>query len=73
VCGGLAATPEAVPVLIGLGVTELSVPSGMIGEIKAIVRRLNLEKCRNLAQQALAAPDGRTVRALAEPFLEQVA
>ena len=73
VCGGLAATAEAVPILVGLGVTELSVPVSTIGEIKAIVRCLNIEKCGELAKQALAAPDAGAVRALADSFLEQVA
>ena len=72
-CGGLAATPEAVPILIGLGVRELSVPASMIGEIKAVVRALSLEQCTQLAEQAVAAPDAKTVRDLATTFLEQVA
>jgi phosphoenolpyruvate-protein kinase (PTS system EI component) len=73
VCGGLAATAEAVPILVGLGVTELSVPASTIGEIKAIVRCLNIERCAELARQALAAPDARAVHAAADSFLEQVA
>jgi phosphocarrier protein FPr/phosphocarrier protein len=71
VCGGLAAVPEAIPILIGLGVTELSLPAGAVAETKAIVRGLDLERCRELAAQALAAPDADSVRALVRPFLEQ--
>jgi phosphocarrier protein FPr/phosphocarrier protein len=71
VCGGLAAVPEAIPILIGLGVTELSVPAGAIAETKAIVRRLDLERCRGLASEVLSAPDGDSVRALVRPMLEQ--
>ncbi|MEA3080448.1 MAG: multiphosphoryl transfer protein [Sphingomonadales bacterium] len=70
VCGGLAATPEAVPVLLGLGVTELSVPAAAIAETKAIVRSLDLAKCRALAAEALAAPDAESVHALASALLE---
>jgi phosphocarrier protein FPr/phosphocarrier protein len=73
VCGGLAAMPEAVPVLLGLGVTELSVPAASIAEIKAIVRSLDLAACRTLAAQALTAPDADAVRALTGPLLEQQA
>jgi phosphoenolpyruvate-protein phosphotransferase len=73
VCGGLAAMAEAVPILVGLGVTELSVPPGAIAEIKAIVRNLDVECCRALATDAVAATDAETVRALANSFLEDVA
>jgi phosphocarrier protein FPr/phosphocarrier protein len=71
VCGGLAATAEAVPILLGLGVTELSVPAASIAEIKAIIRSLDLPGCREVAAQALAAPDATAVRALTGPMLEQ--
>jgi phosphocarrier protein FPr/phosphocarrier protein len=73
VCGGLAATPEAVPILIGLGVTELSVPPAAISEIKALVRALDVGSCRELAAQALAAADAQAVRRLVQPMLEQAA
>ena len=66
VCGGLAAEAAAVPLLIGLGVIELSVPVAMVAETKALVRTLDLARCRSLAQAALAAPDAAAVRALVE-------
>ena len=71
VCGGLAAIPEAVPILLGLGVIELSVPAASIAEIKAIVRSLDLGECRNLAADALAASDPNAVRGLASQILER--
>ncbi len=71
VCGSLAAVPEAIPLLIGLGVSELSVPSGAIAEVKAIVRSLELARCREIANQALSLSDAHLVRALAAPILEQ--
>lgn len=73
VCGGLAAIPEAIPILLGLGVTELSVPPAAIAEIKAIVRTLDLPRCRNLAAEALGARDAGAVRALVGPVLENAA
>lgn len=73
VCGGLAAEPAAVPLLIGLGVTELSVPGAVVAETKTLVRTLSLSACRDLAAQALAAPDAAAVRALVAPLLEQAA
>lgn len=71
VCGGLAADPEAVPLLIGMGVTELSVPGAAVAETKALVRTLDLARCRAVAAQALAAPDAAAVRALVSSLSEQ--
>lgn len=73
VCGGLAALPETIPILLGLGVTELSVPPAAIAETKAIVRTLDLACCRSLAAESLAAPDADAVRALVGSLLENAA
>jgi phosphocarrier protein FPr/phosphocarrier protein len=64
VCGGLAADPSAVPVLLGLGVTELSVVPTLIPQLKAQVRALTLESCRVTAARALALETAEQVRAL---------
>ena len=66
VCGELAADPLAVPVLVGLGVDELSVSARSIAEVKARVRELNLPQAQALAQAALAVGSGDEVRALVE-------
>ena len=64
VCGAMAGDTDAVPLLVGLGITELAVSAGAIGKIKALVRRLNAADCRALAQQALILPDAQAVREL---------
>lgn len=66
VCGELAADPLAVPVLIGLGVDELSVSARSIPEVKARVREFSLSEARGLAQKALAVGSPAEVRALVE-------
>ena len=55
VCGGLASDPVAAPILIGLGVTELSVAPAAVAAIKAAVRRLHSDACRDLADRACSA------------------
>jgi phosphocarrier protein FPr len=67
VCGDLASRPEAVPLLLGLGVQELSCAPLMVPEVKAAVRRTDLATARNLAAAALRAPDTRGVRDLLRP------
>ena len=64
VCGAMAGDLAAVPLLIGLGVTELAVGAASIAPIKALVRRLNAKKCEELAQQALHVTNAQQVRAL---------
>jgi multiphosphoryl transfer protein len=64
VCGGLASDPAAVPLLLGLGVTELSAVPAAIPRIKALVSALSLDQCRQLAQRALSQDSSGAVRAL---------
>jgi phosphocarrier protein FPr/phosphocarrier protein len=64
VCGGLASDPAAAPLLIGLGVTELSAVPAMIPRLKAIVSSLTLERCRDLSRRALDLEDVASVREL---------
>ncbi len=64
VCGGLASDLAAVPILIGLGVTELSTAPAMIPEVKALIRTLDLAACRSLAALACAEASAAAVRGL---------
>jgi phosphocarrier protein FPr/phosphocarrier protein len=65
VCGGLASDPTAAPILIGLGVHELSVVPSMIPQLKALINTVSLDTCRELARQALELETAEGVRALA--------
>jgi phosphoenolpyruvate-protein kinase (PTS system EI component) len=64
VCGAMASEPAAVPLLVGLGVTELSVSIPMVPEVKALVRTLELKACRQLAEKAVSLRTADEVRAL---------
>jgi phosphocarrier protein FPr len=64
VCGGIASDPVAVPILIGIGVSELSVSLPAIPAVKAQIRSLRMDACRELAERALAAESAEEVRAL---------
>ncbi len=64
VCGALAGDLNAVPVLLGLGVHELSVDVPLVPSVKARVRELSIAECRATAQLALRCLDGAEVRAL---------
>ncbi|MED7668498.1 phosphoenolpyruvate--protein phosphotransferase [Pseudomonas moraviensis subsp. stanleyae] len=62
VCGALASDPLATPVLIGLGVTELSVSPVQIGEIKDRVRQLHEAECQRLSRDLLKLSSAAAVR-----------
>ena len=62
VCGAMAGDPLAVPLLIGLGVTELSVAIPAVPTIKDRVRSIDIDTCRQLADRSLAAADSAEVR-----------
>src|SRR5688572_2867436 len=68
VCGGLASEPAAVPVLLGLGVHELSVVPTLVPQLKSLIRTLTLDACRSLAQRAVAPDTAEAVRALVNDF-----
>ena len=65
VCGGLASDPAAAPILIGLGVHELSAVPSVIPGLKALIRKLTMSDCISIARQALEQSSAEAVRALA--------
>jgi phosphoenolpyruvate-protein kinase (PTS system EI component) len=69
VCGGMASDAMAVPVLIGLGVDELSVSVPAIPAIKALLKRLSLAECRLLAQEVVRTGHRQPKCARASPPL----
>src|SRR5204863_7208299 len=62
VCGEMASDLWAVPLLIGLGVDELSVHPPMVARIKGTVRGLEAGECALLATAALQLDSGKAVR-----------
>ncbi len=64
VCGEAAADPEMIPLLVGLGVDELSVAPSSIAVVRRVVRGLRLGACEELARSALAAVTLADVRRL---------
>jgi len=53
VCGELAGDPDAAVLLVGLGVTELSMAPPLIPEVKEALRAISLEEARERALRAL--------------------
>lgn len=71
VCGGTAGEPQAVPLLVGLGVDELSVGLPLVPAVKARIREYSLKECQELAAKALEMEEASQVRALCPDKLEE--
>ena len=64
ICGEMASNPLAVPILVGLGINELSGTPNAVPVVKEIVHALELSHAEQEARRALRAGSARQVRAL---------
>ena len=64
ICGEMASDPWALPLLVGLGLDELSVHPPAVAPTKARLRRLSAEECAQVARATLGLEDGEAVRRL---------
>jgi phosphoenolpyruvate-protein kinase (PTS system EI component) len=62
-CGELAGQPQAIPILLGLGLDEFSMAAPAIAGAKALLAKLSLPETQALARRVLDLPDGAAVRA----------
>ncbi|MDM7992179.1 MAG: phosphoenolpyruvate--protein phosphotransferase [Candidatus Fermentibacter sp.] len=70
VCGQIAGEPLAVPLLLGLGVDELSVSISLIPDIKKMIGVVDTAEAAGLAGEALAADSALKVRQLARSYVQ---
>ena len=71
ICGEMAGELHSAPILIGMGMPQLSMNAGSIPWIKHLIRELNLSDCQSLAQQALACTSPSQVHRLVDEFLRE--
>jgi multiphosphoryl transfer protein len=65
VCGEVAADPQAIPILVGLGVDELSMSPAAIPASKEQIRRLSFADAQRATQRSLQMESAAQVRSLA--------
>lgn len=62
VCGELAADPEVIPILLGMGLDELSMAPNRIPSTKALIRSWSYQAAQALAQEVLTMGSADQVR-----------
>jgi phosphotransferase system enzyme I (PtsI) len=73
VCGEIAGDPVLTPLLLGLGVDELSAAPAVLDQVKYIIRRVKLSEARELAEFALASESPTEIAARCAEFARQTA
>lgn len=73
VCGEMAGELAMVPLLLGLGIDELSVSPPSVPRVKFLIRRMKLSEAQKLAAWALEQESAGAIRERAEAFAKQIA
>jgi phosphotransferase system enzyme I (PtsI) len=68
VCGEMAGDPVFAPLLLGLGIDELSMAPPLLPAVKYLVRAMKMSDAKQLAVDALAMSDPKEIYAMAEKF-----
>ncbi|MDW3229571.1 MAG: phosphoenolpyruvate--protein phosphotransferase [Acidobacteriota bacterium] len=69
-CGELAGDPRLTPVFVGLGFDELSMSSGFIPEVKAVLSRVRMNNCQKLVAEAMERATAEENTYLLENFYQ---
>lgn len=73
VCGEAASHPALAVVLVGLGVSSLSMTARALADVAALLREVDLDECRRVARLALDAESAADARAVVRENLPQLA
>ena len=73
VCGEMGGDPSLTPLLLGLGVDELSAAPPLVSQIKFIIRRLKMTEARDLAAFALKCEAASEILARCQDLARQIA
>jgi phosphotransferase system enzyme I (PtsI) len=73
VCGEMASDPLLTPLLLGLGVTELSIAAPLLPQVKFLIRRLKMDDAEELAAFALQCESGKAIMERSEALARRIA
>ena len=73
ICGQMAADATLTPLLVGLGVHELSMSAASIGPVRRVIRSISMYEAENAARAALACNNSFETLAIAQELLMRCA
>ena len=73
VCGEMAGDPVLAPLLLGLGVDELSVAPPLVSPVKFLIRRLKMAEAKELAEFALQSESAAEILSRSQELARQIA
>jgi phosphoenolpyruvate-protein phosphotransferase (PTS system enzyme I) len=73
VCGEMASDPVLAPLLLGLGVDELSVAPSLVPPVKFIIRRLKLTEAKEIAEFAMNCESAAEILARCQELARNIA
>ena len=71
VCGEMASDLRYIPILIGLGVEELSMSPIAIGHVRRLIRKISMADAERIAAQAMQASSAKEALQYSIDYLEQ--
>lgn len=71
VCGEIGGDPLSIPILLGLGIDDLSMSPSVIPQARKIINSLNIKECEMLANKALKCATAEEVNKLVKDFLKK--
>lgn len=70
-CGEMAGEPMYIPILVGLGIDELSMNPIALLEAKQVIRSLYYEKCKEMVDPLFLLPTAQAVRSYLKKEIKQ--
>ena len=72
VCGQMAGSPQYIPLLLGMGVHELSMVPMSLGAVRRIIRKLNMHEAEVAAEKALLCSNARDALNVSLELLKKI-
>ena len=71
-CGEMGGVPKYTPILLGLGIRELSMSVTSIAEVKNIIRSVSIEECEKLVDSMLKNKNNDFSKSILESFIKKL-
>jgi phosphoenolpyruvate-protein phosphotransferase (PTS system enzyme I) len=70
-CGEMAGDPINIPILMALGIDELSMNALSIPMVKKLIRAISMEECKDLTLRAFQMQEARDIHGLLESWINE--